>query len=180
MVGQQSMDISGRNVRAGGGPDRRLDLGDPRIAALIFSFQPRLFRLLARAGSAPCFPDGLVHRLGGPGLSGRVNAVSRMPGRRCERAQGGRGVNNNLVGTVTISVRFFRIRFNRVSCKVPVIHVGPDQNDKQPYFKTTGFKKSKHKEGCKEARTLAVFDSLFANTLFGTGISSWNTLFGTE
>lgn len=46
------------------------------------------------------------------------------------------------------------------SCKVPVIFVGKDQDNRNPFFRTTGRKKSVHKEWCKEIRSLIVFDSL--------------------
>jgi hypothetical protein len=43
-------------------------------------------------------------------------------------------------------------------CEVPAIHVVP--HDRQPFFKTTGRGKSKHKENCPEYRDLSIMNSI--------------------
>ncbi|NPV72892.1 MAG: hypothetical protein HPY89_03690 [Pelotomaculum sp.] len=57
-----------------------------------------------------------------------------------------------------------------VSCKVPVIYIGPDQNDREPFFKTTGRGKSIHKKDCRERRMLVVFDSVKTINRYTTDI----------
>ncbi|MQL53631.1 hypothetical protein GFC01_15440 [Desulfofundulus thermobenzoicus] len=62
-----------------------------------------------------------------------------------------------------------------VSCKKPVIYVGSDQGNREPFFKTTGRGESIHKEDCKERRTLIIFDSLKTINKYTTDMSKMDS-----